>query len=878
MRGLVGKVAIGALALAAFGISGTARAADPVITIGADGKTAPVFSYQDAIRERVFIPVDGVDSDNDGITDRVSIDIVRPKESGPALKMPAVIDPSPYYTSLGRGNESQRIHTTAAGVLDQFPLYYDNYFVPRGYAFIAADAVGTAFSTGCPLHGGPGDVAGFKAVIDWTNGRVPGYTSRTGDTPVAADWSTGKNAMIGKSYDGTFANGVAATGVDGLTTIVPVSAISDWYDYSRMGGIRFNNDYPSGLSNTITRDQPASVLGVQPPTGDASRNSICSPTRTAMAAIDGDETGDINAFWNDRDYNKDVSKVKASVFISHGINDDNVRPNHFSQWWAGLAANNVPRKLWLALNGHVDPFEYRRAAWVDTLHRWFDYWLQGVNNGIMNEPKVDVETAGDTWATYADWPIPGTVNTDVYLGGRSDTTSGSLLLSSGGATDTLQFQDLPTGNLSEGNATNSPNGSQANRRVFLSPKLKTDVHISGTPIIDIQASLSTAQSNIAALLIDYGQASHVGRGGSDGVSNTNPAVRTCWGESSTDAGGDPVDSACYIEVTKPVQNVTTWRVSKGILDSANRDSLFTATPGVAGTKYEFKFAVLPTEYTFPAGHQIGVVLLGNFSQYSSQVGPRGAVFTVDTKASKVILPITGGSSAATASGGFVADTTAPAIGDAPDVIAETTDLTGTTVTYTRPVATDTQDDNPTVNCTPASGGKFPVGSTTITCTATDANGNASAPKTFNVIVKFVTKADGGVTGSVPATLALTLGSSASFGAFTPGLAKDYAAQTSATVISTAGDATLTVADASTTATGHLVNGAFSLPSALQANAGGPFADVGGSAAPTPLKSWTTPASNDLVTIAFQQHVGSSDALRTGTYSKTLTFTLSTTTP
>ena len=50
--------------------------------------------------------------------------------------------------------------------------------------------------------------------------------------------------MIGKSYDGTLANGVAATGVDGLTTIVPISAIADWYDYSRMGGIRFNTELP----------------------------------------------------------------------------------------------------------------------------------------------------------------------------------------------------------------------------------------------------------------------------------------------------------------------------------------------------------------------------------------------------------------------------------------------------------------------------------------------------------------------------------------------------------------------------------------------------------------------------------------------------------
>ena len=50
----------------------------------------------------------------------------------------------------------------------------------------------------------------------------------------------------------------------------------------------------------------------------------------------------------------------------------------------------------------------------------------------------------------------------------------------------------------------------------------------------------------------------------------------------------------------------------------------------------------------------------------------------------------------------------------------------------------------------------------------------------------------------------------------------------------------------------------------------------GSASPT-LKT-CGPVSNDPVTITFQQSIGANDALRTGTYSKTLTFTLSTTTP
>ena len=129
--------------------------------------------------------------------------------------------------------------------------------------------------------------------------------------------------------------------------------------------------------------------------------------------------------------------------------------------------------------------------------------------------------------------------------------------------------------------------------------------------------------------------------------------------------------------------------------------------------------------------------------------------------------------------------------------------------------------------------------------------------------------DGGVGGSVPATLALTLGVPATFGAFTPGITSTYTASTTATVISTAGDATLSVADPSSVGTGHLVNGTFVLPQPLQ---------VAGSGLPATVKTYAAPISNDVVTVAFSQLVNANDPLRTGTYTKSLTFTLSTTTP
>jgi hypothetical protein len=45
-----------------------------------------------------------------------------------------------------------------------------------------------------------------------------------------------------------------------------------------------------------------------------------------------------------------------------------------------------------------------------------------------------------------------------------------------------------------------------------------------------------------------------------------------------------------------------------------------------------------------------------------------------------------------------------------------------------------------------------------------------------------------------------------------------------------------------------------------------------------LRTYGGPTSNDAVSLGFRQHIGANQALGTGAYAKTLTFTLSTTTP
>jgi hypothetical protein len=143
------------------------------------------------------------------------------------------------------------------------------------------------------------------------------------------------------------------------------------------------------------------------------------------------------------------------------------------------------------------------------------------------------------------------------------------------------------------------------------------------------------------------------------------------------------------------------------------------------------------------------------------------------------------------------------------------------------------------------------------------------PAGYKLAREYATDASGGAGGAVPATLSLTLGPAASFGTFLPGVARDYTASTTATVISTAADAALTVSDPSTVAPGRLVNGTIPLASPLLA---------GGSPLPAVVRTFGSPVSNDVTTVEFKQSIGANEPLRSGGYAKTLTFTLSTTNP
>ncbi len=116
--------------------------------------------------------------------------------------------------------------------------------------------------------------------------------------------------------------------------------------------------------------------------------------------------------------------------------------------------------------------------------------------------------------------------------------------------------------------------------------------------------------------------------------------------------------------------------------------------------------------------------------------PSGSEFPIRTS---VVACTATDSSGNSGSGSFnvrVVDTIPPTLTVPADISVQALNPVGVVVRF-KPRATDIADPDPSIVCKPASGAVFPVGQTTVSCTATDWRGNASPSKSFKVTVASV---------------------------------------------------------------------------------------------------------------------------------------------
>lgn len=465
--------------------------------------------------ETVYVETD-LDTDRDGLNDRIYVRIDRP--SG-ASNVPSIITMSPYalggnntpyhnvnVTRLPQDTENST-EVSATPSARHKAMILENMFMTReaatqrGYASISAHSLGTGYSRGCPTVGDESETLATKAVIDWLNGRAKAYSSANGTSEVRATWASGAVGMTGVSYNGTLPNMVATTGVDGLKAIVPVAAISDWYDYYRANGLVVG---PGGYVG-----EDADILGKY-----IVRNGACSSQISELNRRMGREHGDFTPFWEARDYVSQASGVRAAVFIIHGQSDWNVRQRHAIRWWEALHGN-VPLKMWLHKGGHSNASRADTSAQV---WRWFDRYVKGIDNDIENEPAIEVESSNGTWTAQASWPHEATSTKRLFLNSEYQLSESAGIETSKSFTDagkTSRFESMLA----------NPTSDHANRLAFVTVPLSGNVILSGTPRIHLDlAVMNRRAANLSVAVIEYsqsGQSKIVTRGWADPQNHSN---------------------------------------------------------------------------------------------------------------------------------------------------------------------------------------------------------------------------------------------------------------------------------------------------------------------------------------------------------------------
>ncbi|MEA2453439.1 MAG: X-Pro dipeptidyl-peptidase [Actinomycetota bacterium] len=414
----------------------------------------PEFTY-----ERVRVEM------RDGI--ELSADIYRPA-TPKNVRVPVILSMSPYHL-LNRALDRNEA---------DLPSGDGQLFVPKGYAYVVADVRGTYNSGGCWDYGGINERHDGYDLVEWLGTR---------------DWSNGKVAMTGASYDGTTANAAAVENPPHLATIVPVSSISRWWGYAYQQGVRATY---SGESADIDppSDTPTDFMfayGFLPPPDPGSltaaqqiamRWNVCDRVEKFMKGYSTQP--DYDKFWQERDYLRLADRVKVPVLVTHGQLDFNVKTWEGTQWFQAV---KTEKAMVIGQWPHASP-RGNYPEWDFFLERWFERWLYGVHNGVEDEPAIRIETNDNVWRTDETW------------GGVMKRFP---LLGSGPA---VEFNYTDDGHLTESEMTRGIGSGYMRIEV----PGTTGIRIQGRPILHLSASSDAASTHLVGILCDVGPSGSCG--------------------------------------------------------------------------------------------------------------------------------------------------------------------------------------------------------------------------------------------------------------------------------------------------------------------------------------------------------------------------------
>lgn len=584
-----------------FLILGQTSTATPIFKDG-EAQIVEAFSNPSSwLRHDLFVETE-FDTDGDGKLDRMHVSVTRPEQTeSEGLKLPIIYVSSPYFAGVAPNIEGlfwdvnhelgempkPRVHAevTRRGERPIISNSHIKKWVPRGYIVVHSSSPGTGLSQGSPTVGGDNESLAPKAVIDWLNGRAKGYTEPYGSETIEAYWSTGKVGMTGTSYNGTIPLAAATTGVDGLEAIIPIAPNTSYYHYYRSNGlVRSPGGYLGEDIDVLYDFIHSGAEDKRPYNNKTVRDT---EMKNGMDRI----TGDYNDFWAGRDYLNDMKPMKAALLMSHGFNDWNVMPEHSYRIYKAAKEKGLSVQTYYHQNGHGGPPP------ITLMNRWFTRYLHGIENGVEKDPKSWIVRENDTQSnptSYPDFPHPEAdlVQLNLTKGGNS---SGILNFDKKNA----QGNETLIDNYTIAGEDLAQIASSENRLLYVSPKLKQELHISGVPKITVNISSSKPAANLSVWLVSLP-----------------------WNEDSK---------------AKITDNI----ITRGWADLQNYKSLTESEPLKPGEFYQMTFELMPDDQIIPLGQQIGLLVFSSDKEFTLHPEP-GTELTLDLDKTHLELPIIGG--------------------------------------------------------------------------------------------------------------------------------------------------------------------------------------------------------------------------------------------
>jgi uncharacterized protein len=508
------------------------------------------------------------------------------------------------------------------------PLFRDRWLgelVKHGYVVVSIDRPGTGASFSSPTPRSMETAAAFQnEIINWI---------------AAQPWSDGNVGMYGDSQQAMVQFAAASTGNSHLKAILPSASDIDIYQSVQYPGGVFNLAFASLYEGTVplleslATPVDSDVEGVllaqaleerhnQPGIQSAIEIAKQCPFRNSSTTSGIAPHQIINLYpFIDR-----INKSNTAIYMTVGWYD--IFTADMFYWYANLS---VPKHLTVRPTDHSQVSSNQADLDYGTeALRWFDYWLKGINNGIMDEPAIHYYlpdgTNKGTWQTSTQWPLESQKMTPYYFGqGKSgsiaSSNDGGLILNPAAVSSDV---DTYTVDYTTTTGTKSRWGAVEEAHVYLDFRehdaksltyttlpLETDLTITGHPIMHLWLTTAAPDLDVFVYLemVDSsGKSTYLTEG------NLRASHRKL-SPSPFDVLGLPYQS--HLQADQEM------------------------VP--AGEPIELTFSLLPTSYQFRSGSRIRITVAfadaGNFDTPILTPAPTLQILKDKDHASYVELPI-----------------------------------------------------------------------------------------------------------------------------------------------------------------------------------------------------------------------------------------------